>query len=512
MDCTSNSDHIPDKLSALLSESPNLRKEWCSLLNRINRFCPNNLRSDTVEEAQVSLTDSSHTGSDQDLAKLLEILSTAQVTLSGFHHLQAVLRSLSADDLLSDTCKHADKTGSINQFKKMAGNFNYFAVNQMQQQNAAGLVQQAMSKRNPASAATPAQLQYLPVATTTAAGSGATHPQYYNGPNIQWLLQSQQQLPLAQQPLVQPQVAVVQPNDDEEEERLVFRCPDCHKSFKHASGVFIHASQLHYASNLQNTFWPEVELTSTCPICSKPIDKAKYLAHIGAKHKKIILFMTPEKREQYMNIEKQKLSLGRRKRKGAGNSATSTVREDKFRCPDCDKPFAFVAPLYIHAATTHYNEQIKAKYLPVYKEHGKCHLCGSLVSQTSIVSHFGGKHRRILTFMDEEKRQQYMSMKKRSWTNFRETGGLTCAYPDCIRAFKNLTMYKQHLANTHVRNELLNQARLIKDARCNFCGKVMPKQYSLLQHLGTCHNQIIHYVPLQVKQHLTQLGVTDPNE
>ena len=35
--------------------------------------------------------------------------------------------------------------------------------------------------------------------------------------------------------------------------------------------------------------------------------------------------------------------------------------EDEFKCPDCDKPFAFVAPLYIHAATTHYNEQIKAK-------------------------------------------------------------------------------------------------------------------------------------------------------
>ena len=146
----------------------------------------------------------------------------------------------------------------------------------------------------------------------------------------------------------------------------------------------------------------------------------------------------------------------------------------------------------------------------MYKEHGKCHLCGSLVSQTSIVSHFGGKHRRILTFMDDEKRQQYTAMKKRAWTNF--STGLTCSYDDCIRSFKNLTMYKQHLANTHVRTELLAQARLIKDARCNFCGKLMPKQYSLLQHLGTCHNQVIHYVPPQVKQQLAALGVTDPNE
>ena len=133
--------------------------------------------------------------------------------------------------------------------------------------------------------------------------------------------------------------------------------------------------------------------------------------------------------------------------------------EDKFRCPDCDKPFMYVAPLYIHAATTHYNEQLKAKYLPIYREHGKCHLCGSVVTQTSLVSHFGGKHRRILTFMEEEKRQLYMSMKKRSWTNFRDTGGLSCKYEACGKSFRNLTMYKQHLANTHVRTELLNQTR-----------------------------------------------------
>ena len=119
----------------------------------------------------------------------------------------------------------------------------------------------------------------------------------------------------------------------------------------------------------------------------------------------------------------------------------------------------YVAPLYIHAATTHYNEQLKAKYLPIYREHGKCHLCGSVVTQTSLVSHFGGKHRRILTFMEEDKRQLYMSMKKRSWTNFRDTGGLSCKYEACDKSFRNLTMYKQHLANTHVRTELLNQTR-----------------------------------------------------
>lgn len=215
--------------------------------------------------------------------------------------------------------------------------------------------------------------------------------------------------------------------------------------------------------------------------------------------------------------------------------------EDKFRCPDCDKPFMYVAPLYIHAATTHYNEQLKAKYLPIYREHGKCHLCGSVVTQTSLVSHFGGKHRRILTFMEEEKRQLYMSMKKRSWTNFRDTGGLSCKYEACGKSFRNLTMYKQHLANTHVRTELLNQTRqtikgifkylksrnnvicqnglkciriyyfyfISTDARCSFCGKVMTKPYSLLQHIGTCHNQILNYVPPEVHKQLTQLGVKD---
>jgi len=212
-----------------------------------------------------------------------------------------------------------------------------------------------------------------------------------------------------------------------------------------------------------------------------------------------------------VNIERQKLTIGRKRKKMLAGEVKEI--EDKFRCPDCDKPFMYVAPLYIHAATTHYNEQLKAKYLPIYREHGKCHLCGSVVTQTSLVSHFGGKHRRILTFMEEEKRQLYMSMKKRSWTNFRDTGGLSCKYETCDKSFRNLTMYKQHLANTHVRTELLNQTRqTIKDARCSFCGKVMTKPYSLLQHIGTCHNQILNYVPPEVHKQLTQLGVKDQNQ
>ena len=144
------------------------------------------------------------------------------------------------------------------------------------------------------------------------------------------------------------------------------------------------------------------------------------------------------------------------------------------------------------------------------REHGKCHLCGSLVSSASLVSHYGGKHERILSFMDEAKRASYLSMKKRSWTNFKDTGGLSCTYQDCTRTFKNLTMYKQHLANTHVRTELLRQARLATDSKCEICGKVMPKPYALLQHLGTCHNQVLNYVPLNVKQQLAHLGVKDP--
>ena len=52
----------------------------------------------------------------------------------------------------------------------------------------------------------------------------------------------------------------------------------------------------------------------------------------------------------------------------------------------------------------------------------------------------------------------------------------------------------------------------ISDARCSFCGKVMTKPYSLLQHIGTCHNQILNYVPPEVHKQLTQLGVKDQSQ
>ena len=89
-------------------------------------------------------------------------------------------------------------------------------------------------------------------------------------------------------------------------------------------GVFIHASQVHYANELQNAYWPEIELTNSCPLCNKSIDKTKYLAHVGGKHKKITMFMTNEKREAYLNIERQKLTIGRKRKKMlAGNFSTN---------------------------------------------------------------------------------------------------------------------------------------------------------------------------------------------
>ena len=72
---------------------------------------------------------------------------------------------------------------------------------------------------------------------------------------------------------------------------------------------------MHYATDLQNAYWSEIELTSLCPLCSKSIDKSKYLAHIGGKHKKITMFMSNEKREAYLNIEKQKLTIGRKRKR-----------------------------------------------------------------------------------------------------------------------------------------------------------------------------------------------------
>ena len=76
-------------------------------------------------------------------------------------------------------------------------------------------------------------------------------------------------------------------------------------------------------------------------------------------------FMDHEKREAYINIERNG-RVGKKGKKKSGDPSPNFI-PDKFRCPDCDKPFAFVAPLYIHAAITHYNDQIKAKYVPVYR-------------------------------------------------------------------------------------------------------------------------------------------------
>ena len=121
---------------------------------------------------------------------------------------------------------------------------------------------------------------------------------------------------------------------------------------------------------LQDAFLPCVESSSCCPLCSKPLDKSRYLTHIGAKHKKITAFMDHEKREAYINIERNG-RVGKKGKKKSGDPSPNFI-PDKFRCPDCDKPFAFVAPLYIHAAITHYNDQIKAKYVPVYR-YGQLH-------------------------------------------------------------------------------------------------------------------------------------------
>ena len=86
-------------------------------------------------------------------------------------------------------------------------------------------------------------------------------------------------------------------------------------TFANILGVFIHASQVHYATDLQNAYWSEIQTTNTCPLCSKSIDKTKYLAHIGGKHKKITMFMSNEKREAYLNIERQKLTIGRKRKR-----------------------------------------------------------------------------------------------------------------------------------------------------------------------------------------------------
>ena len=72
-------------------------------------------------------------------------------------------------------------------------------------------------------------------------------------------------------------------------------------------------------------------------------------------------------------------------------------------------------------------------------------------------------------------------------------------------------MYKQRYLQERVEldKDLLFLFYISTDARCSFCGKVMTKPYSLLQHIGTCHNQILNYVPPEVHKQLTQLGVKD---
>ena len=106
--------------------------------------------------------------------------------------------------------------------------------------------------------------QYLPVA---AMAGGNTD--FETKPALgSWLLQQssrieQDQLEIKAEPetmsanncqgvsSVTYQTKSFQAASQEAEEKSVFRCPDCPKVFKHVSGVYIHASQTHYASHLQ---------------------------------------------------------------------------------------------------------------------------------------------------------------------------------------------------------------------------------------------------------------------
>ena len=94
--------------------------------------------------------------------------------------------------------------------------------------------------------------------------------------------------------------------------------------------------------------------------------------------------MDPDKREMYLNVEKQKFTGKRKQRKTPLSKGVSNVVPDKFKCPDCDKPFAFVAPLYIHAATTHYNEQIKAKVHNIWHKDIKANLYPNITDLSNL--------------------------------------------------------------------------------------------------------------------------------
>jgi hypothetical protein len=125
---------------------------------------------------------------------------------------------------------------------------------------------------------------------------------------------------------------------------------------------------------------------------------------------------------QTVQTEQRKKKEGDRQTKGEDRKKdeiglTKLVREDKtgltkLVCPDCELTFSGLNPLFIHATSDHYKDQMTGKYFgSIFDPElsiNKCFCCEfETTNWETYLIHIGRKHKKIYSVMEREMAQKY---------------------------------------------------------------------------------------------------------
>jgi len=101
-----------------------------------------------------------------------------------------------------------------------------------------------------------------------------------------------------------------------------------------------------------------------------------------------------------------------------------------------------------------------------------------------------------------------LELKRKALANRKEQRMIQCAYHSCEKKFECISLYKVHIAASHVNKQLLHQAQKIIDNKvCTWCemklkGKNRTELYRLSIHIGVTHNQMLAYVIPEVHRQI----------